>query len=256
MNETYTCPTCDKLCKSLKSLRSHMNWHNPAYAVACSSNGEAISKSVKAKAEEKRDELIAIYLKSPNYCKQCSSLLPYKKRGNMFCNQSCSASCSNPRRKRPRKIFEKRCRQRRIVIQCMECNTDFSIIPSEKNRKYCSISCSNKNKYHPNSVIKHTSIYKGYKMDSGAELAFAKLLDEHNISWIKNSSKFFTFTDSKGKLRKYYPDFFLIDYYYWVEIKGKRYIREDDDLRLNSVGDNIELIMSHDIKLPSIVMAD
>ena len=89
-------------------------------------------------------------------------------------------------------------------------------------------------------------------MDSGAELAFAQLLDKHNIRWIKNSKIFFTFVDSTGKQRKYYPDFYLEEYDSWVEIKGKRYIREDDNLRLKAV-DNIELIMSDDIKLPKCV---
>jgi hypothetical protein len=42
-------------------------------------------------------------------------------------------------------------------------------------------------------------------MDSGAELAFAQLLDKHNIEWVKNSSTFFEYLPNK----KYYPDFYL-----------------------------------------------
>lgn len=86
-------------------------------------------------------------------------------------------------------------------------------------------------------------------MDSGAELAFAQLLDQHGIKWEKNSTRSFPFVDSKGKDRLYYPDFYLPDHDYWVEIKGKRYVREDDQLRLAVVG-NIELIMSNAIRLP------
>jgi hypothetical protein len=257
MTTNYSCHVCGKICKSLKSLRSHMNWHDSKYANACSGNGKLISKTLSKIAKENKKSKEAAYFVSPNHCTQCHGTLPFEKRGNKFCNQSCSATYFNSSRKKPKTIYNKKHgRQRRIIIQCSECKSDFSVIPSGKNRKYCSVGCSNKNKYHPGSNKKHTSIYKGYKMDSGAELAFAKLLDSHNISWIKNSSKFFTFTDSKGILRKYYPDFYLQEYDYWVEIKGKRYIREDDDLRLMSVGDNIELIMSYDIKLPKIVMAD
>lgn len=87
-------------------------------------------------------------------------------------------------------------------------------------------------------------------MDSGAERAFAELLDDHQIRWSKNSTVWFDFIDSEGKTRKYFPDFYLPDYDFWAEIKGKRYVRIDDDLRLAAVGDNIELIMSHELRLP------
>jgi len=90
-------------------------------------------------------------------------------------------------------------------------------------------------------------------MDSGAELTFAQLLDQHSITWTKNTTKWFAFIDNKGKERKYYPDFYLIDYDFWIEVKGKRYIRPDDHLRLAAVGSNIERIMSHNIKLPKCV---
>lgn len=90
-------------------------------------------------------------------------------------------------------------------------------------------------------------------MDSGAELAFAKLLDSHKIHWIKNSSKYFTFVDSSGKSRKYYPDFYLPDFDFWVEIKGRKYVRQDDDLRIKAVGENIELMFSHELRLPNCI---
>lgn len=88
-------------------------------------------------------------------------------------------------------------------------------------------------------------------MHSGSELEFAKLLDEHNIRWVKNSTTSFSFVDRSGKSRKYYPDFYLPDFDHWVEIKGRRYLREDDDLRLAAVG-NIERIMHDDLRLPTI----
>ena len=79
------------------------------------------------------------------------------------------------------------------------------------------------------------------------------MLDKHEISWIKNTETYFSFIDSEGKARKYYPDFYLSEYDYWVEIKGERYIREDDDLRLAAVG-NIERIMSNNIRLPKCIL--
>lgn len=140
----------------------------------------------------------------------------------------------------------------RLTLQCLECSLDFEVQARLKHRKYCSESCSNKNKRHENSNRKLRSVYKGYQMDSGAELAFAQLLDQYGINWEKNSSRSFPFVDSKGKDRLYYPDFYLPDHDHWIEIKGKRYIREDDQLRLAAVG-NIELMMSNAIRLPKCV---
>ena len=82
-------------------------------------------------------------------------------------------------------------------------------------------------------------------MDSGAELAFAQLLDKNNICWVKNSTTFFEYLPGK----KYYPDFYLPAYSQWIEIKGPKYVRPNDDIRWVSVKD-LEVIWSNDIKLP------
>lgn len=246
-----TCTICNKTFATPRGLRSHLSWHNPTYAAACSNNRESISKGVRYKAEQKRIIAENIYLTSPKHCKQCSVVLPYDKRGNSYCGHSCSAAYSNTTRAKPKPPRTKRTRTR-IDLSCQECRNKFTVSPFDSKRKYCSITCSNKNKYRPNSTKKKTCIYKGFKMDSGAELAFAMLLDEHNIRWIKNTTISFDFVDSEGKNRKYYPDFHLSDYDYWVEIKGKLYVRPDDNLRLEAVG-NIELIMSNNIRLPKCV---
>lgn len=101
--------------------------------------------------------------------------------------------------------------------------------------------------FKPNSCRKTSSFYKGYKMDSKAELMFAQLLDSHNINWIKNSTVWFEYLPGK----KYYPDFYLKDFDAWIEIKGKYYIRENDSIRWLSVP-NLEVIYSDQIKLPAV----
>lgn len=130
-------------------------------------------------------------------------------------------------------------------IQCLECKTIFEVPYSKRSRKYCSVECSNKNKYHQNSSNKIISFIDGYKMDSGAEALFAKKCNEIGIKWIKNSETNFEFIDSNGKKRRYYPDFFLPDYDVWVEIKGLRYIRKDDHLRREAVKKPVFLIISN-----------
>lgn len=36
-----------------------------------------------------------LYYETPKYCKHCGKMIPYEKRYNEFCNQSCSASFNN-----------------------------------------------------------------------------------------------------------------------------------------------------------------
>jgi len=134
---------------------------------------------------------------------------------------------------------------------CEDCGTvheHYKIRP----KKYCSPECANKNKYHPNSTRKTRSIYKEFQMDSGSELEFAKLCDEHNIKWVKNSTIAYEYTNSKNEIRNYYPDFYLEEYDAWVEIKSKYYLREDDDLRWASVPKH-EVIWSDNITLPLVI---
>ena len=161
------CHTCNKTFASARGLRSHMHWHDPKYAAACSNNKESISKGAKLRNKERRDDAVEVYLASPRHCKQCNSVLPFTKRGNTFCNQSCSATHANIPRTKPKKESMRSVWERnRITILCQECSTPFSATPSESSRKYCSVGCSNKNKYHPNSTKKKTCIHKGYRMDS------------------------------------------------------------------------------------------
>lgn len=61
------------------------------------------SKKGNVKSIEKvkflKNERILDYNTNPKLCKECDSALPYEKRNNKFCSNSCSASFSNKRRK-------------------------------------------------------------------------------------------------------------------------------------------------------------
>lgn len=85
-------------------------------------------------------------------------------------------------------------------------------------------------------------------MDSGAELIFTQQCELLKIHWHKNTTQYFIFTDSNNQQRKYYPDFYLKDYDIYVEIKGKRYVRPDDELRRACVGKPVFLIISNQFK--------
>jgi endogenous inhibitor of DNA gyrase (YacG/DUF329 family) len=209
------------------------------------------------------------------YCPKCQT--PFNPTGKWGLKKFCSKKCANSRtrsdafKKHARKLAlakpsgwaatsfnrkkvgtengnYKKWLNLRSTVNCKECSVLFEVAYSKRHRKYCSVLCSNKNKYHLNSNRKKISLYKGYRMDSGAELIFAKECDKLNINWHKNTITFFPFVDSTGKASKYYPDFYLPTYDCWVEIKGRRYIRTDDSLRRASVDKPIYLIMSNQFK--------
>lgn len=128
-------------------------------------------------------------------------------------------------------------------------------------RKYCSIKCSSKHVkiggFQANSTKVHRSIYNGQQMDSGAERFFAVKLDEWGVLWLKNSTTSFVYC-YQGKLKKYYPDFFLPQLNLWVEIKGKKYVEDWLPDKLQSVkdaGQKILLVYSFELKEFPKVMA-
>jgi len=197
-------------------------------------------------------------------CEKCSKV----HNGSFGSGRFCSRSCANSRTFSNESIEKKRQaalksppwnkgKSRTYTKVCVTCNKKFSYV-GWSNRKTCSSECAvhapgRNGGYRPNSTRKIRNQYKGYWMDSGAELQFAKLLDEHNIKWIKNTKTFFSYRDNSGKTRKYYPDFYLPGYDYWVEIKGLYYKHENDKHKLNAVGSNIELQYHNNIKLPSCI---
>lgn len=200
-----------------------------------------------------------------NHCENCHS----ETKNNKFCSRSCSASFNNKGRilstetkfkistsvkSNPSGCIvtgQRGTKQKEHNFKvCQECNNLFDAGTKTQSlkRKYCSLSCSNLNKYRPNSTIVHRSMYKDYQMDSGAELVFCQTLDKFNVSWVKNTSVFFVYQHN-NKSGKYYPDFYLPEYDIWVEIKGKRYIREGDENRRAAVDRPTYLIISNNFKI-------
>lgn len=137
-----------------------------------------------------------------------------------------------------------------IPLICQDCKIEFLVKPRERTRKFCSRKCSNKHNYHPTTTKYTGQEYEGQWFDSGSEVKFVKLLNEHKIKWIKNSTISFPFIDTDNRNRRYFPDFYLPDLNWWVEIKGRYYVRKHDYLRIKAVGDNIETIFHDEIRLP------
>ena len=92
-----------------------------------------------------------------------------------------------------------------------------------------------------NGRVKHYE-YNGYKIDGLWELEVAKYLDSKNIKWEK-PNKGFKY-EWNNNIHLYFPDFYLPEYNYYIEVKG--YQRERDLYKWRSV-DNLIIIKSKEI---------
>jgi hypothetical protein len=251
--------------KNVKTIEAHCKNCNSIFKKLFDSNRVQCSEQCKIEYRVKNKKLPKV--KPIKVCPKCG--IEHTKNGT-FCSRKCGNSrirteefnqkirefaLSNPKgwAKNPSNFHgsqgnkEKWNKLRQSKI-CLECKNIFDVAYSQRHRKYCSVDCSNQNKYHINSNRKKTTTYKGYRMDSGAELLFAQHCDLLNIQWHKNTDQYFLFINSDGKQSKYYPDFYLEQYGLWVEIKGRRYIRKDDELRRESVDKPVILIISNQFK--------
>jgi hypothetical protein len=84
------------------------------------------------------------------------------------------------------------------------------------------------------------------KVNGGWEFLVSRYLDSRNIRWInKITEEFIYFWE--GKERRYYPDFYLIDYGIYLEVKG--YERERDLLKWETIKDKLIVIKKKEIDL-------
>ena len=97
----------------------------------------------------------------------------------------------------------------------------------------------NPESYSSNNVSGRTPIitYNGFKLKGTWELETAKWLDSRNIKWTNILSGFEY--EWNGGTHIYYPDFYLIDYDRYIEVKG--YERDRDKSKWKVVKDLIVL---------------
>lgn len=101
---------------------------------------------------------------------------------------------------------------------------------SEEQRMKHSESMKTAVKKHPDSYTKNNIVgrvknvdYNGFKLKGKWELIVAKWLDENQIKW-EHETKSFEY-EWNGK-RNYYPDFYLPDFDFFIEVKG--YVTDRD----------------------------
>jgi hypothetical protein len=177
-------------------------------------------------------------------CKLCGVEFTQTVKKHIFANNKhkkyCSRKCANTRNhsEKTKQLIKSsvlvsdkfKNRQHRqptpkldIICKNPSCKKEF-FAERWKKRKYCSLKCAaHKNggqRLYSGRSRYHGGWYNNIWMDSSWELMFAKKLDEDNIEWTRDNSKYFEYSDLGGKCKKYYPDFYIPEKDLYVEIKG------------------------------------
>lgn len=78
--------------------------------------------------------------------------------------------------------WQQKCLKEKITLQCKYCKKDFQVIPSKKNRKYCSMTCSGKD-VNPNGLIEANKKNKqNYEVNK-------KRIQEITFNWVNKNKK-------------------------------------------------------------------
>lgn len=210
-----------------------------------------------------------------NTCKHCNKPLSgYQK---LFCSRSCSAKINNLSRA-PRTIESKLKTSTTIkklimegsftpsinfkpvnrisefpftrlygTYQCHYCNNIFWRLQCDQ--KCCSIECRDtirsQNKCRK-THIKYFSNFDAKQVDlqSTWELKIAQWLDDNNIRWSRPSKRITWFSQSLQKNKTYLPDFYIVDYDYFIDVKNPIKI-EQDKIKLNELKSIIPLFVGN-----------
>jgi len=97
------------------------------------------------------------------------------------------------------------------------------------------------------SLAKNMHItYKGYDFHGTWEVKYAQYLDSLNINWIRNTKSFKY--EFEGKIRRYTPDFYLIDKNTYVEIKGYKTSKDEAKWSQFPKSENLLILMKKELK--------
>lgn len=201
------CRYCDKICKNDNSLRNHER--------LCKLNPDRqILKSNFIEYNKKKQEL---------GMSGTNQFIKAKKEGRVVV-------VSEETRKKLGKI-----------------NKGKQLTESHKNKLKIAMRkavLENPNSYSANNVSGRTPIieYNGFRLKGSWELLVAKWLDENNIKWT-NIIEGFDY-EWEGSKHIYYPDFYLLEYDKYIEVKG---FERERDRRKWEVVNNLIIIKKDDI---------
>ena len=227
----------------------------------CTLHPNHISAAIESGLKSKNRKQVRIneYLLNPKYCIQCNNIITYEKRlVNKFCNRSCSKTyqnlhsimsddtklkISNAAKLQNNKVSENYKHQYNLSPRhCKQCNN----VITYENRKlyYCSDKCrtlsrqynakfvcklgGNRNR---NSFWYESPIAGKVYLESSYELKVAKSLDNNNIKWCRPKCIKYVLNDIT---KRYFPDFYLIDYNIYLDPKNN-FLIQQDELKIKTV---------------------
>lgn len=249
MSKSYSSPLCSCIIcrevKSAKGIHSH-------FRINHSENGLENHKIrakigvIKGSYTTKRNTFIKNiilwknYYTNPSICPVCLEPKDWFRRNNKFCSQSCAAVHTNKNREESVRLKQRETLVKTLSLKpksykqtivrvkpeyckfsyCVICNTTIQY----KHTKTCSDTClklhlsnmASARQTHPQNG--KSILYNGVKLGSSYELRLAISLDENNIVWIR--PKPLKYKDPSGKIRNYFPDFYLPDYDIYLDPKN------------------------------------
>lgn len=251
-----SCLTCHKSL-SVKGIHSHfLAMHSSSAdrhrilngAAQGSTNGNLVIQAKKLNAT-------LLYKQAPNLCLQCDTPIDYDKRKNKFCSHSCAAINTNVKRDPPTATTKAKTsatlkgrsspnKGRKLVNEytpirlkaCTCCNNSFW---SVRGKVCCSPECARTNQTYRKIVHLYKHNDKILKLESSWEVSIATWLDANSIQWIR--PKHLPWTDSTGKQRKYFPDFYLSAHNLYLDPKNKYQISISMD-KLDAIQSRYNLI--------------
>lgn len=183
-------------------------------------------------------------------CENCNKEHDGEYGSGRFCSSKCARGFSTKSKRKEinekvsnklkGKYFGPLVKKIKIEKKCLACGKtiEYTITEGSKyNKRVCNIQCfgllSKGMKTKRGGLREgggYSKVYE-YKSKNGDvyklnkdEIEVAKVLDILNIKWVRNK-KGFEYTDLKNKKRKYYPDFYIEDYDFYIEYKG--YVTEE-----------------------------
>jgi len=237
----------------------HIHCNNPA-AIGPGNTGKYCSLSCGAKqaALDRKLKKMDNYAANSIPCLHCSNPIPYgKHKSNKFCCSSCAASYNNalkdytkiktgPKPKPPeikeKLKLEKPPKPPKIRV-CTICGGEHT-----RSGKTCSPVCyskalSNNAKASGLGGNKNTRAYGWYEspsagrvwLESSYEYRVAKELDDNNVVWTR--PKYLHYSIG-GKNKKYFPDFYLVEYNVYLDPKNDYLIVQDTPKIIQVIKEN------------------
>lgn len=184
--------------------------------------------------------------------KYCSDFCSHRRQHTDETKIKLSISVKNSEKSKKASLERKIKDNELIFKKCPICGSEMKLLPSEKNKIYCSKACYNKDykleyRKKSNGGVREGSgrgksgWYKGYYCNSSYELAFVIYNIDNNISFIRNLVGFdYLYL---GETHKYFPDFIIDDVYY--EIKG--FLRGCDKLKFAYFPHKLKIMLKNDL---------